>query len=116
MLKNLKKNQILKKFLKMSIFAYYFQIIFLTNYLSDKIERNVPPQSTAAKNGGGGRAPKAPRQGRSQHGARGQLPPPILGVAPPQSGLAPATVVSLRLTMGQLRLEKCIKTKTIQYK
>ena len=40
-------------------------------------------------------------------------PSPILGVAPPpQSGLAPATVVSLRLAMGQLRLEKCIKNKT----
>ena len=44
-------------------------------------------------------------------GQGGQLPPPILGVAPSQSGLAPATVVSLRLAMEQLRLEKCIKTK-----
>ena len=48
-------------------------------------------------------------QGRSQHGAIAPqswaLPPP------PQSGLAPATVVSLRLAMGQLRLEKCIKTR-----
>ena len=44
----------------------------------------------------------------------GQLPPPpILGVAP-QSGLAPATVVSLSLAMGQLRLKKCIKIKRIQ--
>ena len=33
----------------MSIFAYYFQIIFLANYVSDKIEGHVPPQSTAAK-------------------------------------------------------------------
>ena len=46
-------------------------------------------------------------------GGGNRPPPPILGVAP-QSGLAPATVVSLRLAMGQLRLEKCIKTKTIQ--
>ena len=45
----------------MSIFAYYFQIIFLTNYVSGKIEGHVPPQSPAAKNGGGARAPKAPR-------------------------------------------------------
>ena len=45
----------------------------------------------------------------------GQLPPPPnLGRSPPQSGLAPATVVTLRLAMGQLRLEKCIKTKKIQ--
>ena len=36
----------------MSIFAYYFQIIFLTNYVSGKIEGHVPPQSTTAKNGG----------------------------------------------------------------
>ena len=36
----------------MSIFAYYFQIIFLTNYVSGKIEGHVPPQSTAAKNWG----------------------------------------------------------------
>ena len=41
----------------MSIFAYYFQIIFLTNYVSGKIEGQVPPQSTAAKNWG----PRAPR-------------------------------------------------------
>ena len=33
----------------MSIFAYYFQIIFLTNYVTGKIEGHVPPQSTAAK-------------------------------------------------------------------
>ena len=47
-------------------------------------------------------------------GQGGQLPPPpILGVAP-KSSLAPATVVSLHLAMGQLRLEKCIKTKNIQ--
>ena len=45
----------------MSILAYYFQIIFLTNYVYCKIEGHVPTQSTAAKNGGGGRAPKAPR-------------------------------------------------------
>ena len=45
----------------MSIFAYYFQIIFLTNYVSGKIEGHVHPQSTVAKNGGGARAPKAPR-------------------------------------------------------
>ena len=32
-----KINQILKKFFEMSIFAYYFQIIFLTNYVSGKI-------------------------------------------------------------------------------
>ena len=51
-------------------------------------------------------------QGRSQHGARGGNCPPNLGrCPPPQSGLAPATVVSLRLAMRQLRLEKCIKTK-----
>ena len=36
----------------MSIFAYYFQIIFLTNYVSGKIEGHVPPQSAAAKNQG----------------------------------------------------------------
>ena len=36
----------------MSIFAYYFQIIFLTNYVSGKIEGHVAPQSTAAKMGG----------------------------------------------------------------
>ena len=36
----------------MSIFTYYFQIIFLTIYVSCKIEGHVPPQSTAAKNGG----------------------------------------------------------------
>ena len=46
-------------------------------------------------------------------GQGGAIAPPILGVAP-QSGLAPATVVSLRLAMGQLRLEKCIKTIKIQ--
>ena len=40
--------QILKKFFKMSILAYYFQIIFLTNYVSGKIEGNMPPQSTSA--------------------------------------------------------------------
>ena len=34
------------------IFAYYFQIISLTNYVSDKIEGHVPPQRTAAKNRG----------------------------------------------------------------
>ena len=44
----------------MSIFAYYFQIIFLTNYVSGKIEGHVPPQSTATKKWGRG-APKAPR-------------------------------------------------------
>ena len=43
--------QILQKFFKMSIFAYYFQIIFLTNYVSGKIEGHVPSQSTAAKMG-----------------------------------------------------------------
>ena len=52
--------QILQKFFKISLFAYYFQIIFLTNYVSGKIEGHVPPQSTAAKIGGT-RAPKAPR-------------------------------------------------------
>ena len=36
----------------MSMFAYYFQIIFLTNYVSGKIEGQVPPQSAAAKNWG----------------------------------------------------------------
>ena len=41
----------------MSIFAYYFQIIFLTNYVSGKIEGHAPPQSTAAKNGGEGHVP-----------------------------------------------------------
>ena len=51
--------QFLKNF-KMSIFTYYFQIILITNYVSGKIEGHVPPQSIAAKNGGGG-APKAPR-------------------------------------------------------
>ena len=45
--------QILQKFFKMSIFAYYFQIIFLTNYVSGKIEGHMPSQSTAAKMGGG---------------------------------------------------------------
>ena len=44
--------QILQKTFKLSIFAYYFQIIFLTNYVYGKIEGHVPPQSTAAKNGG----------------------------------------------------------------
>ena len=54
------KNDLLKKlrkflnfkeiFKKMSIFAYYFQIIFLTNYVSGKIEGHVPPRSTSAKN------------------------------------------------------------------
>ena len=53
-------------------------------------------------------------QGRSQHGARGGQLPSQSWALPPQSGLAPATVVSLRLAMGQLRLEKCIKTKNIQ--
>ena len=55
-----------------------------------------------------------PAQAVASMGQGGQLPPPpILGRSPPpQSGLAPATVVSLRLAMGQLRLEKCIKTKT----
>ena len=57
-LKNFKKiDQILKKFLKMFILIYYFQIIFLTNYVSDKIEGHIPPQSTAAKNWGA-HAPK----------------------------------------------------------
>ena len=36
----------------MSIFAYFFQIVILINYVSGKIKRHVPPQSTAAKNGG----------------------------------------------------------------
>ena len=44
----------------MSIFAYYFQIIFLTNYISSKIEWHVPSQSTAAKNWEGARAPRLP--------------------------------------------------------
>ena len=53
-------------------------------------------------------------QGRSQHGARGGGNcPPQSWALPHQSGLAPATVVSLRLAMGQLRLEKCIKTTKI---
>ena len=52
--------QILQKFFKMSIFAYYFQIIFLTNYVSGKIEGHVPPQSTAAKIGGGDVPPRLP--------------------------------------------------------
>ena len=30
----------------MAIFAYYFQIIFLTNYVSGKIEGHVLPKST----------------------------------------------------------------------
>ena len=47
-----KFDQIVKKFFEMSIFAYYFQIIFLTNYVSGKIEGYVPPQSTAVKKGG----------------------------------------------------------------
>ena len=42
------------------IFAYYFQIISLTNYVSDKIEGHVPPKRTAAKNWGHV-SPKAPR-------------------------------------------------------
>ena len=42
----------------MSIFAY-FQIIFLTNYVSGKIEGHVPPKSPASKNwGGGGTCPQ----------------------------------------------------------
>ena len=36
----------------MSIFSYYFQVIFLANYVSGKIEGHVPSQSTAAKNWG----------------------------------------------------------------
>ena len=44
----------------MSIFAYYFQVTFLNNYVSGKIERYMLPQSTVAKTGGGARAPKAP--------------------------------------------------------
>ena len=44
-------------------------------------------------------------------GQGGQLSPNLGRYPPPQSGLAPATVVSLRLAMGHLRLEKCIKTK-----
>ena len=57
-----KFKEILKKFFKMFIFAYYFQIIFLTNYVSGKIERHVPPQSITAKIGGGEppRLPGAP--------------------------------------------------------
>ena len=53
--------QILKKILKMSIFDY-FQIIFLTNYVSGKIKGHLPPQSTAAKNWGASalKAPGAP--------------------------------------------------------
>ena len=41
-------------------------------------------------------------------------PPPQSWALRPQSGLAPVTVISLCLAMGQLRLEKCIKNKTIQ--
>ena len=41
--------KILQKSFKMSIFAYYILIIFLTNYFTGKIEGHVP-QSTAAKN------------------------------------------------------------------
>ena len=41
--KFLKIDQILKKFLEMSKFAYYFQIIFLTNYVSGKIDGHVLP-------------------------------------------------------------------------
>ena len=41
----------------MTIFAYYLQIILITNYVSGKIERHVPPQSTEAENGGGGHVP-----------------------------------------------------------
>ena len=37
----------------MSLFAYYFQIIFLINYVSGKIEGHVLPYSRSAKNGGG---------------------------------------------------------------
>ena len=46
----------------MSIFAYYFQMISLTNYVSDKIEWHLPPKSTAAKNWGNvpPRVPGAP--------------------------------------------------------
>ena len=44
----------------------------------------------------------------------GAIAPSNLGrCPPPQSGLAPATVVSLSLAIRQLRLEKCIKTKKI---
>ena len=32
-------------------------MIFLTNYVSGKIDGHVPPQSTAAKMGGGGHVP-----------------------------------------------------------
>ena len=42
--------QILKKVFNISKFSYYFQIIFLTNYVSGRIEGHVPPQSTVAKN------------------------------------------------------------------
>ena len=52
-----KFDQILKKFFKMFILAYYLKKILLTNYVSDKIEGHMPPQSTAAKNWGGGDLP-----------------------------------------------------------
>ena len=58
----------------MSIFAYYFQIIFLTNYVSGKIEGHVPPQSTAAKIGGGDVPPRLP-------GAPMIKPPPQISKA-----------------------------------
>ena len=54
-------DQILKKFFEMSIFAYYFQIVFLTNYVSSKIKGDVP-QSTAAKNWGGDVLPMLPER------------------------------------------------------
>ena len=37
-----KFDQILKKYFEMSIFAYYFQIIFLTNYVSDSTGSWLP--------------------------------------------------------------------------
>ena len=53
-------DQILKKFFEMSIFAYYFQIIFLTNYVSGKM-RDTCPLKVQHLKWGGARAPNAPR-------------------------------------------------------
>ena len=67
-------DQFLKKFFEMFIFAYYFQIIFLTNYVYGKIEGHVPPQSTAAKIWGWHVLPRLP-------GAPMIKPPPQISKA-----------------------------------
>ena len=71
-----------------------------------------PPHTSGSDNDQTKRTADTGQQGRCQHGAGGgNCPPPQSWALSPQSGLAPATVVSLRLAMGQVRLEKCIKTK-----